>query len=135
MSPKGRMMNKYEREALDCARKFAFEAEAILRDEGVPEVSGVAAELDRIERGDLGFGDVASREFTIVGAATVAGVLINLFMWIGQIRRGQIKKGASRNEIIQDLIVRVFEDDTLSGAAKERLLNKALDSASEQKAR
>ena len=119
-------MNKYEAEALSFARNFAAEAETIL------DVAGVAAELDAIERGELRFGDVASRDFTIVDGATVAAMLINLFMWIGQIRRGQIMRDASRNEIIQDLIVRVLDNDTLSGTAKERLLTKALDRMSVQ---
>lgn len=126
MNPEGTRMNKYEAEALNDARNFASEAETILG------VSGVAAELDAIERDDLRFGDVASRDFTIVDGATVAAMLINLFMWIGQIRRGQIMKDVSRHDIIQDLIVRVLDNETLSGAAKERLLTKALDSISGQ---
>ena len=108
------------------ASYFASDAEAILG------VSGVEAELAKIKRDESRFGAVASRDFTIVDGATVAAMLINLFMWIGQIRRGQIMKDASRNKISQDLSIRVLNNDTLSGAAKERLLVKALDCMSVQ---
>ena len=119
-------MNKYETEALNDACNFASEAETIL------EVSGVLAELKTIEHGNSRLGDVASRSFDVVDGATVAGLLINLFMWIGQVRRGHILKGASRNEIIQDLSIRMLDNDKISGAAKERLLSKALDSLSKE---
>ena len=120
-------MNKFEADALNEALTFASEAETIL------EVAGVEGDLAAVERGDLLFSDVTSRDFTIVDGATVAAMLINLFMWIGQIRRGQFMRNASRDEIIQDLSVRVLSNDTLSGAAKERLLSRALDRISNEK--
>jgi len=114
-------MNEYESDALQYATTFAAEAEKILG------VNGIETKLAQVASGEARFSAVASRVFDIVDGATVAAMLINLFMWIGQIRRKQILKGASKEEIIQDLTIRVLNNDQLSAAAKERLLTKALD--------
>jgi hypothetical protein len=114
-------MNDYELEALHHARAFAAEAEGILN------VAGVEAELEEMTCKNASFGTVANRNFSVVDAATIASMLINLFMWIGQIRRRQVHKNASKEEIIQDLMDRVLVTDDLANEVKERLIRKALE--------
>ena len=59
--------------------------------------------------------------------ATIAQAIITLFTWIVQIRKGKVLKGASRNDIIYDLSIRVLDSDSLTHGVKERLISKALD--------
>ena len=105
---------------LQSAQSFALEAEEILG------VSGLASDvrangehlieaLDDQDRIDAG------------GAGSIAGAVIALFAWIDQIRRGRHMKGASREALAHDLVKRALEDQDLSGAAKERLVIRALD--------
>ncbi len=109
-------MNKYEAEALQNARSFASEAEKILK------LSGVETVLVQVTEGHTRFSAAASRGFDVVDDASVAAMLINLFMWIGQIRRGQVFRNDSKCEIIRELIIRVLDNDQLSEDEKKRLV-------------
>ena len=112
-------------DALRLARDFAPEAEEILGITGIvdklnalSEDSAAAQEAqDRFFETGIDLGDIA----------TIAQAIITLFTWIVQIRKGKVLKGASRNDIIYDLSIRVLDSDSLTPGVKERLISKALD--------
>ncbi|MCW5700504.1 MAG: hypothetical protein KIT00_11755 [Rhodospirillales bacterium] len=110
-----------ELDALQLARDFAPEAEEILG------VTGMVAELDTLSGDHAATKEAQNRVLDIGDIGSIAGALITLFMWIGQIRKGNILKGASKNDVIHDLSIRVLDCDSLTPEAKERLISKALD--------
>jgi hypothetical protein len=119
------MMPVADPDALRFARDFALEAEEILGITGIvdklnalSEDSAAAQEAqDRFFETGIDLGDIA----------TIAQAIITLFTWIVQIRKEKVLKGASRNDIIYDLSIRVLDSDSLTPGVKERLVSKALD--------
>lgn len=110
-----------DHEALRSARAFAAEAEEILG------IMGIVAEMNRIAEDRAATAEAQDRVLDLGDVGSIAGALITLFMWIGQLRKGNILKGASRNDIIHDLSRRVLDNDSLTPEAKERLIRRALD--------
>ena len=108
-------------DAFQLACDFAPEAETILG------VSGIVEELDQLSGKPEATQKAQDRAVDLGDIGSIAGALISLFMWIDQIRMGEILKGASRGEIIQDLIHRVLDSHSLTPEAKERLVSRALD--------
>lgn len=118
-------MNGLEAEALQYAQEFAPQAEVILG------ITGVQAELAKVSRGEIRFGEAASKSLESLGdVGSIAAALISLFSWIGQIRQGQIMRNASREAIVADLAARVLSDPSLSEGTKERLILAAFEKLS-----
>lgn len=110
-----------ESDAHKLARELAPEAEEILG------VTGIVAELDELSEDRAAREAAQNRVLDLGDIGSIAGALISLFIWIDQIRRGKILKGASRNDVIHDLSIRVLNSDSLTPEAKERLIGQALD--------
>jgi hypothetical protein len=110
-----------EPDAFKLARHFAPEAEEILG------VTGIVKELNAFSEERSAKNAAQSRSISLGDIGSIASALISLFMWIDQIRKGNVLKGASRAELIHDLCIRVLDSDALSQAAKERLISRALD--------
>lgn len=107
-------------DAIKLACDFAPEAVEILG------ITGIADELKKLAEDGAATQAVQDRIFDLGDIFSIAGALISLFMWIGQIRKGTILKGASINDIIHDLSIRVLDSGSLSPEAKERLISQAL---------
>ncbi len=110
-----------EPDAFQLARDFAPEAEEILG------VSGIADELSVLSENGAAAQEAQDRIFDLGDIGSIAGALITLFMWIDQIRKARVLKGASKNDIIHDLSIRVLDSDSMTPEAKERLISQALD--------
>ena len=92
--------------------------------ERVLEIENIEEEIAAI--GNVNDGDV-TRALDVVGIATIAAALINLAMWIGQIRAGYAMKGASKEDVINYLSQRVLYSLEVSEEAKEKIILKALE--------
>lgn len=114
-------MRANDPDALQLARDFAPEAERILG------ITGVAAELSALAGDDAALAAAQDRAISLGDIVSIAGALISLFMWIIELRKGTVLKGASKADIIHDLSIRVLDSDSLKPEAKERLISQALD--------
>ncbi len=114
-----------ELDALQLARGFAPEAEEILGIKGIVDELNQLSEDPAETEDQIRFFDPST--ITPGDIGSIAAAIITLFMWIGQIRKGKVLKGASKNDIIHDLGIRVLDSDSLTPQAKERLISQALD--------
>jgi hypothetical protein len=113
-------MHPREREALEDARALAPEVERILG------VSGLEQQLQMFEQDEIAIDASADRR-DVGLIVSIAGVLVSLVAYIHQVRAGQVLKGASREELVQELVKRVLDRADLPSDTKERLVALAIE--------
>lgn len=94
----------------------------------IVEITGMAdfvEQLAALETDDVALSTLASRDMGVT--VGVVGLVVSIVAFIHQINANRVRKGASRDEIVQDLTCRILENEDLSGAAKERLVARLVD--------
>ena len=121
-------MNEYERQALNHAHAFAPEVQTLLELSN-EQLTELQSAFEKVLNDQARFSELASlpNRGDWGEVISIAAILINLFMWLDQIRAGQVLKGASREEVIAGITTRVLDDHTLSASAKERLVSQAIE--------
>ena len=121
-------MNEYERQALNHAHAFAPEVQTLLELSN-EQLTELQSAFEKVLNDQARFSELASlpNRGDWGDVISIAAILINLFMWLEQIRLGQVLKGANREEVIAGVIDRVLDETSLSKSGKERLVSQAIE--------
>ena len=121
-------MNEYERQALNHAHAFAPEVQTLLELSN-EQLTELQSAFEKVLNDQARFSELASlpNRGDWGDVISIAAILINLFMWLEQIRLGQVLKGASGEEVVSGVITRVLDDDALPVSVKERLVSQAIN--------
>ena len=114
-------MTDEQQSPFEIARELAPEIENVLG------VTGLGGAIDDFNNDPANIESTHSRDITLGDIVGISGLIVGIVAFIQQIIAGHTLQGASRDQIVERLILRISEVQGLTPDAKERLIRKLIN--------